>query len=622
MERILAPLIFLPLVLGLHWLGSHLARAIFRNGRPPSRFFGSACFATSLGVWTLAPVLFLLGAAGSLNRWTAWTLYAALAAMGLAGLRAACRALCRDVLALRGGHGWVNRSLVLLFGALCLTQIVDAVNYPMGADQLSYHFPVARRMAETGGIEPLYGLPPSCMLPQNPHLYIAFGMLLHSDVLGKLFPMLWGFLNYGLVHGLGSALFGRRTARIGLFIYAFSPWAVYKLHFPYAEIPLAHALLLGTLLFWAFCRGAGTKALVAASMAVGIAVGIKQTAWILLPVLAAALWLALRRAGARVGPLPGEPISPTAARMAASMAAALAPALLLGSLWWWRSLYYLGDPLWPLLGIGKHLTFENAVPGYQPETASNFSLPKVAAYARSLFLNYGKDCFSFFSPFLLMLLPLLPRVFRRIEAARALAAVAGVGLIWCYFMAPFSSRYWFPFFVLFCPALALAFRAASRFRTAGAVHTAALLLTAIGSFCYLALSTAHLLWASPSRTALHARLPEWEVVEQVIKSVDPREGIGYPYENYYIFPGNVLPLWCNQGWINFLRGDPPVELAQRLREEGIGYLIHSTARNGVFEGSGKAYERAVARLIEGGLATVALRVGEFEFVKIAAAGQR
>ncbi len=624
MERILAPLIFLPLVCGFHWLGARLASAIFRRGNPPSPFFGSACFALSLGTWTLAPVLFLLGAAGLLNRWSAWTIYAVLAALGLSGIRGAWRAVRRDVLALRGGRGSVNRVLIFLFAALCLTQTVDAVNFPMGADQLAYHFPVARQMAQTGGIEPLYGLPPSCMLPQNPHLYIAFGMLLHSDVLGKLFTLLWAFLNYGLVHGLGAALFGRRTARLGLFIYAFTPWVVYKLHFPYAEVSLAHALLLGTLLFWAYRRGVGKRPLIAAGMALGIALGIKQTAWVLLPALAGAVWLARRRMESRPEDLFAErrPVRhQMGAQVTAQMAAALAPAVLLGSFWCWRNLYYLGDPFWPLLRIGKHLTLENLVPGYQPETASNFSFSEATAYAQSLFLNYGNDCFSFFSPFLLMLLPLLPKVLKKSKTARGLATVAGLGLIWCYFMAPFSSRYWFPFFVLLCPVLALGIRAGSHLQALRALHTAALLLAALGTSSYLAISTAHLLKASPNRETLHARLPEWEVVEQVLDRVDPDERVGYPYENYYIFPENVLPLWCNQGWINFLRGDPPAELARRLREAGIGYLIHSKERNGVFEGSGAAYEKAVAQLIEGGMATVACRVGGFDLVKIAAAAE-
>jgi hypothetical protein len=602
MDRLAALALFLPLVPAFHAIGLLLLRAALPGGAPRRT---SPALALSLGVWSLAPLLFLLSAAGGFVPAVTRALYAGLALWGLLQAPRFCRALWPALLApWRRPDGWFDRSSLFLFAALVLIQTIDAAGYPLGGDQLAYHFPLARHLAATGSLEPLYGLPASSYLPQNVHLYFALGMQVHSDVLGKLFVTLWGFLSYALVFRIARQAFGARAGRWALLLYAFTPWTAYKIHFPFVEIPLAHAVLSAAALFSLHLRTRRCGPLLASGAMVGLALGTKQTAWILLPLLVAFGFWAARR--------PAPPVGPAWARWR-PLALALSLAALLGSPWLFRNLHYLENPVWPLFGFGKYLTPGSGLGQRQYAGALR---PEVALrYLYTLFFNYGRDGFSFFSPFLLLSLPFLPGLFRRSLAARGLLIAAAAGLVFCYGLGSIAARYWFPYFALLAPVLGLVVVETSRATFARRLHRAVLLAVGLGVLSTAAISTGSLL-RHPSREALYARLPEGPLAAHLKSQVQPPDRVLYPYENGYIFPESVIIVWLSQAWVELYRSDDLPATLRRFRELQVRYLVFSAGRSSDGGYYSAGYTRLVAALLESGRAAEVGRFGDLSLLEV------
>lgn len=609
MDPALSLALFAPLVPAFDRVGGWIWMLVARRQDCGPRIEPSPALRVSLGLWSLAPVLFLLLALGQFSRPVVVPLYVCLACIGVrrAGV------FLRDLRALAKGV-WARtlpfeRCLFALTGILITLQTCGALLPPLGGDPLAYHFPVARHMADSSSLEPLYGLPPSCYLPQNAHLFLAFGMNLWSDLFARLFLPLWGALACGLLYDLGASLLGRRGAAWSLFLFAFTPWTNYLIQVPCIEIPLAHLLLLSAALFVAHWRTHSIGPLILSGAAVGLAVGTKQTVWAMPVALLAFAWVSLGR----------EP-----SRGRRSLGRGHAFVLVLGALllsavpWYLRNLVYLGNPLWPVLGVGKYIspTVVAERGGYGERNYVDTFYPLSALrYLRTLFFNYGQDCYSCFSPLLLAAVPFLPATALRIRRLRPLVLVSAIGLLATYPMAPHSSRYWFPFYALLCPLLAAVWIALSR-RPALTVAVKAA-LAGIGLFVVaFEAATVAQVARNGNREAVYGALPEAAMVKFIREEVPGDAKVIYPYANVYVFPANVLPVWCNNGWVDLISSNAPSTLPARLKSLGARYLVYSEEGNAPSGIWGEAYSRTVSVLVARGQARKVVEAGGLQLLEI------
>jgi hypothetical protein len=155
------------------------------------------------GVFRLGGVLILAGCGGALAAWQApawWREWRARASQNMSSLP------------------WLERAALVVLALVALPALVAPLAPPAAFDELMYHLPYARMVAQTGalGIHDWLRYP---WFPYNINLLYAGAMLVQDDVLPHLINGLTGALSVWMVYRLGIQYASRVIACAGAAIW-------------------------------------------------------------------------------------------------------------------------------------------------------------------------------------------------------------------------------------------------------------------------------------------------------------------------------------------------------------------------------------------------------------------
>jgi hypothetical protein len=193
---------------------------------------------------------------------------------------------------------------------------------------------------------------------------------------GRLPVILLSVLLGWYVFRWASDLYGRRAGLVALFLYAFCPNILAHSRFVTMDLALSCFFLITLYYLWRFTRQGGARNLVLCGVALGLALGSKFSAVILLPLLPALVAMtALRRREKTAVPNARPRLTdfPNVAGRGARLllaAGACAIVVAIGFFLVWAIYFFPGDPLFYLKGLV--LVNANHHPEYWLYLAGNF----------------------------------------------------------------------------------------------------------------------------------------------------------------------------------------------------------------------------------------------------------
>jgi hypothetical protein len=225
---------------------------------------------------------------------------------------------------------------ILLIAALAT--LTSALAPPTAGDALCYHLEIPKRFVEQGTISYL-PLTDNSLFPFHMEMLYTLGLLFGTPVLAQLMHWLIGVLFALAVVELAALCVGRRAAWWAAVVACLVPGVTNQMTAPLNDLAVA---LFCTLMLTAWVRWLGSESrswLASAGLWAGFAIGTKLVAvGLVVMVVLATVAVSLRRhLGTRRG----------IAAACNSAALYLVVACLVGGIWYARSWYYLGNPVYP-----------------------------------------------------------------------------------------------------------------------------------------------------------------------------------------------------------------------------------------------------------------------------------
>lgn len=221
-----------------------------------------------------------------------------------------------------------ERYALLVLALVGLTTVLSPLAPPMAFDEMMYHLPYARQVAEQGrlGVYEWLRYP---WFPYNYNLLYAAALMLYDDVFTHLLHALAGWVSVWMVLRIGTLHANRVIGCIGAGIWL----ALGDYHNAYIDMGVALFILTGCVALWWWRTlegGTAARWLAAGGFALGVAAGSKYQALSLLPLVAVFVLRRERRIGA----------------LAIATLAFLLPCIY----WYARNALQTGDPFNPIGG--------------------------------------------------------------------------------------------------------------------------------------------------------------------------------------------------------------------------------------------------------------------------------
>lgn len=450
---------------------------------------------------------------------------------------------------------WLDKAALAALALIALPALVAPLAPPAVFDELMYHLPYARMLAQTGalGIHDWLRYP---WFPYNYNLLYAAALLVGDDVLPHFLSALAGALSVGMVYRLGRQHTSRTLALAGATIWlGLGDYASALI-----DMGVALFVLAGCVALWWWREAQGAKSpqaprwLVVATFFFGVAAGCKYQALTFLPLVAVfVLW---RERRPKV------------------LALALLSFLLPCIYWYARNAITTGDPFNPIGARLFGFTNWNAA-DYQnqfDDVKAHAAWPNLAIWG-------------------VVLAPLSPW-FKRSAAVRAAVVFCAYSLV-VWFVTSRYPRYmtasyplvalmaalgWAVFFKAIASGIrkaAPAFAAWSRWSTVGAWVGGLLIVTLAAMSMQQTFKKGAMVSVTPSaRDAfLHVNVPGYEVMRYLrehphgkLYQVALSEAIYYGPDEVW---GDTLGPWR---YADFLAA-PPAEMARKFMSLGFGSLV-------------------------------------------------
>jgi hypothetical protein len=289
--------------------------------------------------------------------------------------------------------------------------LISALAPPTAGDALCYHLEIPKRFVQLGEITYL-PLTDNSLFPFLMEMLYTLGLLIGSPILAQLLHWLVGVLFALAVVELASPILGARASGWAAIVALLVPGVTNQMTAPLNDLAVA---LYSTLMVTAWTRWTGTlqsRWLVLAGVFGGFGMSVKLVTGAMVVVLMVATVVRVwRRDGLA-----------TAWRSAAALAGCI---VLTGGIWYARSWYHLGNPVYP---------YFNTLFGLEPHTESTliatrnpFTVAWLATMHPEIFGGRGVQ----FGAVFLALLPGLALLPRRLpELNRLLVIAAGFGAVW------------------------------------------------------------------------------------------------------------------------------------------------------------------------------------------------
>lgn len=464
-------------------------------------------FALALGLGTLAYLMLAVGLLGQLRLPVGIALVGALALLGWRQMLRLPRALSSTLHSAR--LSWSALPLLLFFAGAGALTLIGALA-PAGDndyDGLFYHLTLPKLFLRYGAITPLPWLTHS-NFPFLMEMLYLLGLLLHGQVLAKLFHFGFGWITALAIYAFGRRFWGNRAGALGAAAFVSVPFLGWEMMSAYNELAFACYAFLAVyaLALWGEKRAPGW--LWTCAILCGFALGTKMLALaVVLFVAGSLLWEGIRRA---------EDGAPTGARGRAIRRVAVfgLVAAAVAAPWYLKSYLWTGNPVYPFfyeIFGGRYWTAERAREYAAAQHAFGLgggplrflALPWNLTMQAHWFFDQPGALRPFnlqiavFGPLFLAFLPTLPFTGPVGRAGRLLlwSALLYLGL---WFLMSQNSRYLLPILPALCACAGLA--AARLVELRGPAAVAA--LTAL-SLVFLSGLRADLLLAAPAaRVAL------------------------------------------------------------------------------------------------------------------------
>lgn len=356
-----------------------VGRALLRAIRfTPATFAGSIAASISLGLGVVAYTTLVTGLAGFLNREVVLVAGAAVLLLALAAdwgvYRIALANFPAQVsswfhwvrLKSLGYPRWLGMSQVFLLAAVSLGTMATALAPPTAGDALCYHLEVPKRFVERGSIEYL-PLTDNSLFPFHMEMLYTLALLISTPVLAQLTHWLVGLLFALAVVELATPLVGCAGAGWAAIVALLVPGVTNQMTAPLNDLAVA---LYCTLMVSAWVQWQAAfknRYLVMAGVWGGFALGTKLVAagfiGVVLIATAVTLLRRVERAFASVSAIAPAKLAPVG-RIAGwlsgikPLAVCALMVCLVGGIWYVRSWYYLGNPIYPyfnsLFGLSGH----------------------------------------------------------------------------------------------------------------------------------------------------------------------------------------------------------------------------------------------------------------------------
>ena len=254
-----------------------------RAGAPkPGDVWLHAALSATLGLGLFVFAFQLLAIIGTLSVYAVWALV-------LAGLIAAgfqVPALRRELRArsVDGPFAWSEKVALVVLALIALPALFAPLAPPAVFDELMYHLPYARQVAQSGalGVHEWLRYP---WFPYNYDLLYAGALLVGDDVLPHFVSALTGWLSVAMVYRLGLLHADRMTALLGAAIWL----ALGDYDSALIDMSVALFVLAACVALWWWREAPaplGPRWLALAAFFLGVAAGSKYQALVFLPLVA------------------------------------------------------------------------------------------------------------------------------------------------------------------------------------------------------------------------------------------------------------------------------------------------------------------------------------------------
>ncbi len=467
---------------------------------------------------------------------------------------------------------WLQRGLACCVGVVLLSSLSGALAPPTAGDALCYHLELPKRYLiehawvdlsdHENGTFPLL-----CELG-----YLA-GLCLGSDATAALLHWFWGVM---LAVGsllLAEPLVGRSWARVVAALVLSVPGVNNQMTAPLNDVALAALTTLALAAWWrAAILDRGAAWYVLAGVLLGGAVGVKFVA---LPMIVAVgvVWL-----------VRGASQAHDTRRAWLSGAVTIATvAISVGGVWYVRSAWYRGDPVYPFL-TSQAVTQHESLPAHKRPLGDSALALATAPWQLTMHSERLGGRSHQWGPLLLMLVPGVVLV-RRLHGLGVLLAIAGVyGLVW--FMLRQNIRFLLPIApLLVVPSVWVV---QEMFNWPAAPRRVALLVTSLMIVLltaipvYRARNTARVALGLESRDDYVQRVePTARVAQFLREHVGSDTHILSEEQRAFYLPGRVTreALYRRRTHYDEQLASP-TELGEQLRRDGFTHLLLAEAADG------------------------------------------
>jgi hypothetical protein len=297
-------------------------------------------FAVAMGAAAFSLAATILGLVHGLYRPVAYALLVVPSALWrdeLAGLYGSLRRVVIEALkklswsARSLGYGSAGAYIVLVLAVVFLSTLSPSFDY----DDLMYHLAGPKNFALHHGLVPLFDVP-NALFPKNIEMLYTLALLWHCDVTAKLVHFMCGILVMLSVYAFAVRFLSRAVGVVAIAILVSSHLFVWEMRTAHNDIGLALFIIVGVYAVVLWLWDNETAWLRLAICFLAFSLGIKYWALLALGVIAMLVFVVQ--------------ICKTRALLAATRSAGKLVPVCLGLVpWSLVSLYYTGNPFFPLL---------------------------------------------------------------------------------------------------------------------------------------------------------------------------------------------------------------------------------------------------------------------------------
>lgn len=472
------------------------------------------------------------------------------------------------------GSPLVIKGVFAVFVAFAALNLIAAAAPPTSADALVHHLTAPKIYISEHSIVNIPSLQLMTEAPMSVNMIYLYGLKLLNGKLAQMIAWYLSFLAALAVFMITARITAKQAAVVAATLFATLPvFSVFNVR-PYVDIPLAFFALLATHMFLQWLGRNEAKHAVLAALFMGMAISAKNTGLLTGAAFAIIIAVMFLRA-------PADKRARFAAQaviIGVVAAAMLAP-------WLIKSYMNTGDPLHPFLYKYFEGTYWNndlgrALLEFHRSHGIGFSLPSLILFPFKITANpqLFADTAGI-TPVFLGFLPLLWLLRKKVPRQITTLLVFVAVLVVLQFFTAQQTRYMFLAWGILSIITAYIVHA---FRTERLIQTGLYALIALS----LAMNAA--LWAAANlddlpvaaglqleKEYLMKKVPTYAATEHLAAA--DKDGIVCWYGEGRGFWAKNPYVWCNplyQGYVDFLEIKTPQQLAQRLKEVNVSYVLY------------------------------------------------